>query len=96
MKELALGEMEIPATMDIVCEAGIWICNFGASSHSTNSSAGGKDTRETMRIRLGYIDEAVKVTSSIDVPGFFLGKDGRPGACLQDVNLLAGIGFVVT
>ncbi len=44
---------------------------------------------------LGHVGQAVKATSSINVPGFFLGKDGRLGlkSCLQDVSFNEGLNF---
>ena len=74
--------------MDILREADIWICNSGASGHSSNSDAGARNKRETTSTSLGHVGQAVKATSSFDVPGCFLGKDGKPGlrACLTDVS----------
>ena len=84
--EVALGE--VPATMDIFREADSWICDSGASGHSSNSDAGARSKRETTSASLGHVGQAVKATSSIDVPGCFLGKDGKPGlrACLTDIS----------
>ena len=74
---MALGE--VPASMDVLRDANIWICDSGASNHSTNSDAGARNKRETTSASLGHVGQAVKATSSIDVPGYFLGKDGKPG-----------------
>ena len=76
-EELALGK--VPASMDALCDANIWICDSGASNHSTNSDAGARNKRDTTSASLGHVGQAVKATSSIDVPGYFLGKDGKPG-----------------
>ena len=83
---MALGE--VPASMDALRDANIWICDSGASNHSTNSDAGARNKRDTTSASLGHVGQAVKATSSIDVPGYFLGKDGKPGlrARLDDVS----------
>ena len=79
---------KVPATMDILLEANIWICNSCASCHSSNFDAGARSKRETTSASLGHVGQAVKATLSIDVPGYFLGKDGKSGlrACLEDVS----------
>ena len=74
---MALGE--VPASMDVLRDANIWICDSGASNHSTNSDVGARNKRDTTSASLGHVGQAVKATSSIDVPGYFLGKDGKPG-----------------
>ena len=90
---MALGE--VPASMDILRDANIWICDSGASNHSTNSDAGARNKRETTSASLGHVGQAVKATSSIDVSGYFLGKDGKPGlkACLKDASFNAMLNF---
>ena len=90
---MALGE--VPASMDVLRDANIWICDSGASNHSTNSDAGARNKRETTSASLGHVGQAVKATSSIDVSGYFLGKDGKPGlkACLKDASFNAMLNF---
>ena len=81
--------------MDILRKEDIWICDTGASNHSTNSDACARDRRETNSSSVGHVGPVVKATSSIGIPGWFLGKDGSPGvkACLKDVSFNKGLNF---
>ena len=86
-KEVALSKMDVPTTMDILSENDIWICDSGASSHSTKLEVGARNKKESSSTSVGHTGPAIKATSSIDVPGRFLEKDGSPGmrACITDV-----------
>ena len=82
--------------MDILCEADILICDSGVLvGHSSNSDTGARNKRETTSASLGHVGQVVKATSSINVSGFFLGKDGRLGlrACLEDVSFNQRLNF---
>ena len=59
--EVALDN--VPATMDILREANIWIYDSGSSGHSSNIDAGARSKRETMSASLGHVGQAVKATS---------------------------------
>ena len=59
-EELALGKMEIPTTMDILREDDVWICDTGASNHSTNSDAGARNRKDTNSSSVGHVGPAVK------------------------------------
>ena len=52
--ELALGKMEIPATMDILKEEDVWICDTGASNHSTSSDAGARNRKDINSSSVGH------------------------------------------
>ena len=78
-KEVAMSKLDVPMTMDILSEDDIWICDSGASSHSTKSEKGARNKKDTSSTSVGHAGPAIKATSSIDVPGRFLAKDGSPG-----------------
>ena len=75
---MALGE--VPASMDVLRDANIWICDSGASNHSTNSDAGARNKRDTTSASLGHVGQTVKVkaTSFID----------RGESCQVGLNLI--------
>ena len=90
-----MSKVDVPMTMDILSEDDIWICDSGASSHSTKSEVGARNKKDTLSTSVGHTGPAIKATSSIDVPGRFLEKDGSPGmrACLTDVSFNEGLNF---
>ena len=90
-----MSKVDVPMTMDILSEDDIWICDSGASSHSTKSEKGARNKKDTSSTSVGHAGPAIKATSSIDVPGRFLAKDGSPGmrACLTDVSFNEGLNF---
>ena len=83
-----LGQLDIPATMEILRDGDVWICDTGASSHSTNDNLGAANVKESGSASLGHTGSAVKATCTIDLPGQFAAKDGSPGmkATLTDVS----------
>ena len=66
----------------------IWICDSGASNHSTWCKKGVRNEQETGSVSIGHTGTAVVVTSTIDVPGQFVAKDGKVGlrAVLTDCS----------
>ena len=66
----------------------IWICDSGASNHSTWSKKGARNEKETGSVSIGHTDTAVTATSTIDVPGQFMMQDGKVGlrAVLTDCS----------
>ena len=94
-KEVATSKVDVPMTMGILSEDDIWICDSGASSHSTKSEKGARNKKGTFSTSVGHTGPAIKATSSIDVPGRFLEKDGSSGirACLTDVSFNEGLNF---
>ena len=54
----------------------IWICDTGASSHSSNDALGAKNIQNSGILSLGHTGEAVKTMKTIDIPGQFVTKDG--------------------
>lgn len=77
--EFGLGQLVIPATLDILCESDVWICDTGASSRSTNNNPGASNVKELGSASLGHTGSAVKATSTIDVTGKFMARDGSSG-----------------
>ena len=73
----------------------IWICDTGATQHSTFSRLGAVNDRESGSASLGHSGEAVKAQRTIDLPGMFVAKDGSSGieATLCDVNYHSGYNF---
>ena len=45
--ELLAAEMELPATFELLYESDIWVCNTGASSHSTNNDVGATNVQNS-------------------------------------------------
>ena len=93
--EMALGSMTVPASIDILQEDDVWICDTGASSHSSKSKKGARSVKDTNSTSVGHAGPAVKATSTIEVPGRFLEKDGSPGmkAVLTEVSYNKGLNF---
>ena len=45
--ELLAAEMELPATFELLYKSDIWVCNTGASSHSTNNDVGATNVQNS-------------------------------------------------
>ena len=75
MIEVSATKLEIPASFEILYQNDIWICDTGASSHSTPYRLGARNERASGSASLGHAGEAVKATSTIDLPGQFVAKD---------------------
>ena len=76
------------APLEILYQSDIWICDTGASSHSTNNRSGAKTERDSGNTSLGHAGHSVEVTSTIDLSDQFLARDGSFGmeVVLTDVN----------
>ena len=85
----------MPTTFEILYEDDVWICDTGASSHSTNNKSGARNEKTSGSASLGHTGEAVKATSTIDLPGQFMAKDGGSGmkATLTEVNYNKTLNF---
>ena len=86
--ELSAAKMEMSTSFEILYVSDIWICDTGASSHSTNNATGAKNVQDSGSPSLGLTDEAMKAVKTIDVPGQFVTKDGslHIQAVLTEVN----------
>ena len=86
--EVSAAQLTIPTSFAVLQQTDIWICDTGASSHSTNNSSGGQNVKDTGSVSLGHAGEALKATKTIDLPGQYVTKDGTLGlkATLTDVN----------
>ena len=93
--ELSAAKMEMPTSFEIRYESDIWICDTGASSHSTNDATGAKNIQDSGSPCLGHTGEAMKAVKTIDVPGQFVTKDGSLGirAVLTKVNYSPKLNF---
>ena len=87
--------MEVPASFDILSEDDIWICDTGASSHSTHNKSGATNVRASGSTSLGHTGDALQATSTFDLAGMFLGKDGseRLKCTLTDVSYSNKLNF---
>ena len=81
-------KMEMSTSFELLYSDDIWICDTGASSHSSKSNSGAKNVRSNGSQSLGHSGKAVEAISTMDLPGQFIGKDGSSGmkATLTDVN----------
>ena len=86
--EMSAAQLTIPTSFAVLQQPDIWICDTGASSHSTNNSNGGKNVKDTRSASLGHAGEALKATKTIDLSGQYVTKDGTLGmkATLTEVN----------
>ena len=86
--EASIVKMEMPTSFELLYSDDIWICDTGASSHSSKSNNGAKNVKANGSQSLGHAGKAVEATNTMDLPGQFIGKDGSSGmkATLTDVN----------
>ena len=78
-KEVAAAELEMPVSFDLMYANDIWIGDTGASCHSSKSKQGASNKRSAGSASLGHAGEAVKATSTFDLKGRFVRKDGSLG-----------------
>ena len=81
-------KMEMSTSFELLYSDDIWICDTGASSHSSKSNSGAKNVKQNGSQSLGHSGKAVEAISTMNLPGQFIGKDGSSGmkATLTDVN----------
>ena len=93
--EMALSTIMVPESIDILQEDDVWICDTGASSHSSKSDKGVRSVKESNSTSVGHAGSVVKATSTIEVPGRFLEKDGSLDmkAVLTEVSYNKGLNF---
>lgn len=87
-EEAAAAQLDMPVSFDLLYQDDIWICDTGASSHSSNSRSGAQNERKSGSTSLGHAGEAIEATSTIDLPGQYVARDGSLGlkGTLVDVN----------
>ena len=73
---------------EILYQRYIWICDTGASSHSTNSRKGDKNAQYSGSTSPGHSGAAVEATITINLLGKFVVRDGSLGmkGVLTEVN----------
>ena len=93
--ELSAAKMEMPTSFKTLYESNIWICDTGASSHSTNDATRAKDIQASGTPSLGHTGEAMNAVKTIDVPGQFGTKDGSLGirVVLTELNYSPKLNF---
>jgi hypothetical protein len=77
--EMSAAKLDVPMCFEMLYESDIWIDDSGTSSHSTNYKTGAVNERQFGSASLGHTGEAVKATSTIDVLGQFVTRDGTLG-----------------
>ena len=92
-----MGRIEIVTTrvergtesFDVLFEEDVFICDSGASNHSSKSKVGARNERPTNSSSLGHAGEAVEAECTIDLAGQFVAKDGSLGlkATLTEVSV---------
>lgn len=87
--------METPTVFKILGESTIWICDTGASSHSTKDTNGAVNEGGSGSADLGQAGSAVKATNTIDLTGQFCAKDGSLDlkTTLTDAKYNKGLNF---
>ena len=86
--EVSAVELDMPATFEVLKEPDIWICDTGASCHSTYSLLGATNIRSSGVSTVGHTGEPITTTKTINIPGRFVSRDGTNtmSAVLSDVG----------
>ena len=86
--EASIVKMEMPSSFELLYSDDIWICDTGASSHSSKSNRGAMNVTANGSQSLGHSGKAMEATNTMKLPGQFIGKDGSSGmkATLTEVN----------
>ena len=86
--EASIVKMEMPTSFELLYSDDIWICDTGASSHSSKSNNGAKNVKANGSQSLGHSGKAVEALNTIHLPGQFVGKDESLGlkAISTEVN----------
>ena len=65
---MTAANLNMATSFEILHEDDVWICDTGASSHSTKSLKGAINVRKEGAVSLGFAGKPVQATSTIDVP----------------------------
>ena len=86
--KVSVTMLDMPASFEILYQSDIWICNTGASSHSTNNRSGANNERDSGSTSLGHAGQVLETTITIDLPDHFLARDEsfRMEGVLTEVN----------
>ena len=79
MSEEMAAKVKMPVLFELLTQEDIWICDSGASSHSTRTKKGATNLRNKKSSSLGHTGSAVAAEMTIDVPGTFVRKYGSLG-----------------
>ncbi len=77
--EVAVPFFLMPVSIDILKEDDIWICDSGASCHSTHNKIGAENERIGGVANVGVTGDAIPCSSTIDLSGRFWSRDGKAG-----------------
>jgi len=64
--------LDMPVLFEILYQDNIMICDYGASKNTVKSKLGAINERKSTSASLGHAGQAVKATSTVDVPGQFV------------------------
>lgn len=85
--EYAISDTEMGISFDVLAQEDIWICDSGASVHTTNSKKGAVNERPSQSVSIGSSGPAAAAHSTVDIPGKFVSKDGVIGIRARLVNV---------
>ena len=52
--EVSAAKLDMPTTFEILYEDDVWICDTGASSHSTNNKLGARNEKNSGSASVGH------------------------------------------
>ena len=83
-----IDQLEMPVSFELLKQTDMWICDTGASTHSSYNKEGATNERQTGSASLGHVGTAVNAECTVDVPGRFVTRNGSLGinATLQGVS----------
>ena len=71
--------MEMPATMEILCNNDLWVCDTAASNHFAKSKDGVYNSHKTGRVSQGMTGGHVEVSVLVDFTVAHYTKEGLEG-----------------
>ena len=86
--EIVAAGLDGTAPLELLRSPSTWICDSGASCHSTNNLQGTSNVRRGGMSTVGHAGAAVSATHTVDIRGHFKPKDGSrtTPAVLTDVG----------
>ena len=97
-EEVMATQLSLSSSMslrELKDNAEIWICDTGATTHSSFSNMGATNEIPSRSTSVGHHGEAVEAVSVMDLPGHFVTKDGELGLSgrLGEVTFNPGLNF---
>eukprot|EP01082_Thalassiosira_pseudonana_P000326 g56.t1 g56 contig1:128372-129499(+) len=86
--DVSAAKLETVGSFGMLQDNDTWICDTGATGHSTSNNIGARNAREAVSVSLGNAGQAIKAQSVIDIAGQFVNNDGTSGirGTLKDVS----------